>query len=70
MREKIATYGLTVEDVFGRKRAARKTANEKEKKPAVAKYQDPKSGVTWSGKGRAPGWIAKARNRDRFLVRD
>lgn len=34
----------------------------------VAKYQDPKSGATWSGRGRAPAWIANANNRDRFLV--
>ncbi|WP_442808847.1 H-NS family nucleoid-associated regulatory protein [Trinickia soli] len=34
----------------------------------AAKYQDPKSGATWSGRGRAPGWIANAKNRDRFLV--
>jgi DNA-binding protein H-NS len=34
----------------------------------VAKYRDPKSGVTWSGHGRAPAWIAKAKDRSRFLV--
>ncbi|WP_279608803.1 H-NS family nucleoid-associated regulatory protein [Burkholderia anthina] len=34
----------------------------------MAKYRDPKSGATWSGKGRAPSWIAKSRNRDRFLI--
>lgn len=35
---------------------------------AVAKYQDPKTGATWSGRGRAPSWIAQAKNRDKFLV--
>ena len=34
----------------------------------VAKYRDPKTGATWSGFGRAPGWIAGAANRDAFLV--
>lgn len=34
----------------------------------AAKYQDLKSGATWSGRGRAPAWIASAKNRDRFLV--
>lgn len=34
----------------------------------AAKYQDPKSGATWSGRGRAPAWIANVKNRDRFLV--
>ncbi|WP_322048072.1 H-NS family nucleoid-associated regulatory protein, partial [Paraburkholderia sp. J67] len=33
-----------------------------------AKYQDPKSGATWSGRGRAPDWIKGAKNRDRFLI--
>jgi DNA-binding protein H-NS len=35
---------------------------------APAKYMDPKTGATWSGRGRAPAWIASAKNRDRFLV--
>lgn len=38
------------------------------KGPQPAKYQDPKSGATWSGKGRAPGWIANAKSRDKFLI--
>ena len=67
VREKIAQYGLTSEDVFGRKRAPRKpTASAS--KSAAAKYQDPKTGATWSGKGRAPAWISKVKNRDRFLI--
>ncbi|MDI7066411.1 H-NS family nucleoid-associated regulatory protein, partial [Klebsiella pneumoniae] len=32
------------------------------------KYRDPKSGATWTGHDRAPGWIASAKNRDKFLV--
>jgi DNA-binding protein H-NS len=32
------------------------------------KFQDPKSGATWTGRGRAPAWIAKAKNRSRFLI--
>lgn len=36
--------------------------------PVAAKYQNPKTGATWSGRGRAPAWIAQAKNRDRFLV--
>jgi DNA-binding protein H-NS len=33
-----------------------------------AKYRDPKTGATWSGRGRAPGWIANANDRTKFLV--
>ncbi|MFL9922030.1 H-NS family nucleoid-associated regulatory protein [Paraburkholderia fungorum] len=36
--------------------------------PQPALYRDPKSGATWSGRGRAPAWIAEAKNRDRFLI--
>ena len=32
------------------------------------KYADPKTGQTWSGFGRAPGWIASVKNRDVYLV--
>jgi DNA-binding protein H-NS len=34
----------------------------------VAKYVDPKTGATWTGHGRAPAWIANAKNRDKFLA--
>ncbi|MCK4132579.1 H-NS histone family protein [Ralstonia pseudosolanacearum] len=37
------------------------------KKKAVApKYQDPKTGATCSGRGPAPAWLDK--NRDKFLI--
>ncbi|WP_321845892.1 H-NS family nucleoid-associated regulatory protein [Paraburkholderia bannensis] len=36
--------------------------------PQPALYQDPKSGATWSGRGRAPAWIANAKDRSRFLI--
>ncbi|WP_411829055.1 H-NS family nucleoid-associated regulatory protein [Paraburkholderia kururiensis] len=32
-----------------------------------AKYRDPVSGATWSGRGRAPRWIA-GRDRDAFEI--
>jgi DNA-binding protein H-NS len=32
----------------------------------AAKYLNPQTGQTWSGRGRAPLWIGK--NRDRFLI--
>ncbi|WP_325085937.1 H-NS histone family protein [Burkholderia contaminans] len=68
VRAKVAEYGLTEQDVFGRTRKARSKGSAIAKSPGVAKYRDPKTGATWSGKGRAPAWIATARNRDRFLI--
>ncbi|WP_408435376.1 H-NS family nucleoid-associated regulatory protein [Paraburkholderia sp. RL18-101-BIB-B] len=36
--------------------------------PQPALYRDPKSGATWSGRGRAPAWLAGAKQRSRFLI--
>ncbi len=66
VREKVAAYGLTVEQVFGGKRG--RTAARAQRASSVPKYRDPKTGATWSGRGRAPTWIAGAKNRDRFLI--
>src|SRR5476649_2009587 len=68
VKQIMAEFNLTIEHltqtVTG-KRAAKKT---KAKKASVAKYVDPKTGKTWSGFGRAPSWIAGAKDRDAFLV--
>ncbi|RDS97973.1 H-NS histone family protein [Burkholderia contaminans] len=63
MREQIAEYGITSEQLFGRRRAAVSGART----PIAPKYQDPKSGATWSGRGKAPGWLAGTK-RESFLI--
>lgn len=55
----IAAYGLTARDLFGKRR--------KRTGPVPAKYCDPASGATWSGRGRAPAWIV-GKKRERFLI--
>jgi len=69
----MAEHGLTVDDLgsspVAKKRGGKvATTAPVSKSAGVAKYKDPKTGATWSGHGRAPGWIASARSRDRFLV--
>ena len=32
------------------------------------KYRNPKTGATWSGHARPPAWIAKVRDRTKFLI--
>ncbi|WP_060363552.1 H-NS family nucleoid-associated regulatory protein [Burkholderia stagnalis] len=64
IREKVAEYGIAPEDIFGRQRAGKRKAVG----PIAAKYHNPKTGETWSGRGRAPAWIKEAKNRDRFLI--
>lgn len=62
IKQKIAEYGITAEELgFSSKvRVTRKAA-------LPAKYRNPKTGETWSGRGRAPGWLA-GKNRDKFLI--
>ncbi|PXX40396.1 MULTISPECIES: H-NS histone family protein [Burkholderia] len=64
MREQIAEYGITPEQIFGRRRAVATSTRAQ----IAPKYRDPKTGATWSGRGKAPQWIANAKNRDRFLI--
>ncbi|AXW61203.1 DNA-binding protein [Ralstonia solanacearum] len=62
-RQIVAEYGLTAEDLgFSTKAKKRKGG------AAAPKYQDPKTGATWTGRGRAPAWIA-GKNFDRFLIK-
>lgn len=65
MREQIAEYGITSDQLFGRRRASGTKASG----PLPPKYRDPKTGATWSGRGKAPGWIA-GKKRERFLIPD
>jgi len=60
--QKMREYGITLNELLGRKAEARQDAAE-----AISKYRDPVSGATWSGRGRAPQWIA-GKDRDAFLA--
>ena len=71
--ELMQSSGVTVADIEahlgGKKRGVKASKTPAADTAAVAaKYMDPKTGAKWSGRGRAPSWIAKARNRNRFLV--
>ncbi|AOJ14461.1 H-NS family nucleoid-associated regulatory protein [Burkholderia vietnamiensis] len=67
IRAKVAEYGITEQDIFGTRRGR---SAKHIKAPAEAKYRDPKTGATWSGRGRAPAWIQDAKNRNRFLIQE
>ncbi|VWC82779.1 histone family protein nucleoid-structuring protein H-NS [Burkholderia lata] len=62
IREKVQEYKLTPEDIFGGRRKKPKVAT------LPAKYRNPKTGQEWSGRGRAPLWLANVKNRDKFLI--
>lgn len=48
--------------------AGKRQASAKSTSAGVAKYQDPATGKTWTGRGKPPAWIAGAANRDAFLI--
>ncbi|AXV78589.1 MULTISPECIES: H-NS family nucleoid-associated regulatory protein [Ralstonia solanacearum species complex] len=63
VRQIVLEYGLTAEDL------GLATKTKKRKGGTVPpKYIDPKTGATWTGRGRAPAWIA-GKNFDRFLIK-
>ncbi len=69
IRGLMATYGLTEEDITTKRRRGRRAKNggaTAEKAALPPKYLDPKTGKTWSGRGRAPAWLGK--NPKRFLI--
>jgi DNA-binding protein H-NS len=62
----VQAHGLTADDVFGA--AGRRTkTSEKAGSKVAAKYRDPISGKTWSGRGLAPKWLA-GKNKEDFLI--
>ena len=68
VKDIMAEFNLTMEHLTHSGDSKRAATKPKVKTASVAKYADPKTGKTWSGFGRAPGWIAGAKNRDVFLV--
>lgn len=68
IKAKMAQYDLTPSDL-GLK-ATKKAANKTGSVPA--KYRDPGSGKTWTGRGRAPKWVAeheaKGGKREDFAI--
>ncbi|AOK57274.1 H-NS histone family protein [Burkholderia stagnalis] len=64
IRAKIEEFDITPEELGFRSTAA----PVKAKRPLPPKYLNPKTGETWSGRGRAPAWLGK--NRARFLIKD
>jgi len=49
-------------------RSTEATASTSAKGKLPPKYRDPKTGATWSGYARPPAWIAKVRDRTKFLI--
>ena len=65
VRELVAEFGLTAQDVFpGR---SPKSVTTKALSKVAAKYRDPATGQTWTGRGKAPKWI-DGKERSQFVI--
>ncbi|HQC95202.1 MAG TPA: H-NS histone family protein [Aquabacterium sp.] len=72
VRDLITKFGLVAEDV-GLGKAGKRSRVAAAKKTGAAtanaaKYRDPATGKTWTGVGRAPAWIANAKDRSKLLI--
>ena len=63
VRAIISEHHLTQKDIFGGSKAVRKSSVNK----VAAKYKDPMSGATWTGRGKAPKWI-DGQDRAKFVI--
>ena len=69
IHELMSRHSLTVSDIEKYTGSGRKSGRAKSaRKQSTVAYQDPKTGATWSGRGRAPAWIAKVKDRSKFAV--
>ena len=66
VREIVAQYGLTAQDVFP-SRASKSAGLKSTGNKVAAKYRDPANGQTWTGRGKAPKWI-EGKDRTPFLI--
>jgi DNA-binding protein H-NS len=58
----VAEHGLTHRDIFGGPKRGRKASGL-----VAAKYRDPATGATWTGRGKAPKWI-EGKDRTQFAL--
>lgn len=65
IREAVLTYEIRPEQIFPTWKKLR--APDKRWGARPPKYRNPVTGETWSGRGRAPKWLA-GRERDDFLI--
>ena len=63
VKEKIEEFGLTAEDLFGGKKSRASKPSGK----VAAKFRNPETGATWTGRGKPPLWIA-GQDRAQFAI--
>lgn len=68
VKQLVTDFGLTAEDIFSTTGKKSGTGAAKGTKVA-AKYRNPETGDTWTGRGKAPRWL-DGKDRDQFLIAD
>jgi DNA-binding protein H-NS len=63
IRALMSDYGIQASDLGIVSRRKRKTSA-----PAAPKFQNPQTGETWTGRGRAPKWI-DGKDRSKFAIK-
>ena len=63
-RALISDHELTQQDLFGGTKNSQKV---KAPGKVAAKYRDPETGATWTGRGKAPLWIVD-KDRTQFAI--
>ena len=56
----MAEHGLTLADLGGKAPAAAPSGASRKGGKVPAKYRDPDTGTTWSGRGLQPNWLKSA----------
>lgn len=62
VRALVEEFSLTSEDIFSKKSATKATRH------VAPKYRNQATGETWTGRGKAPKWIAD-KEREQFLIK-
>ena len=62
--EIMSTYGLTLDDLRGMK----PSKSSKVRQPVPAKYRNPETGETWTGRGRSPKWL-DGKDKNQYLIK-
>jgi DNA-binding protein H-NS len=65
-RTMISAYGITAKDL-GLDKPVKAKVGPKPGNKIAAKYRDPASGATWSGRGKTPRWINGA-DRSQYAI--
>ncbi|VWC11208.1 H-NS histone [Burkholderia metallica] len=65
VKQKIADYGFSLAELGLSRAKAGKVGRPRA--GVAAKYRDPETGATWSGRGKPPRWIA-GKNREQFAI--